>query len=381
MKIYLVAGELSGDLLGGSLIPALKERYPKAEFRGLGGELMQAQGLTSLYPLDTLSVMGLVEVIKHLPKLLRVRKHLYQDAVEWGADLMIGIDSPDFNLGLEKKLRRQGVKTVHYVSPSVWAWRQGRIKGIKQSCDLMLTLLPFEAAFYHQHQMPVTFVGHPSADRFPLQPDHRAARNALGIPQQVPLVGLLPGSRSGEVSRLGACFLQTAQRLQSQQPDLHFALPAATPARQEQLEALLKDYPLANLKLVNGQADLVMQAADVSLLASGTVTLEALFCKCPQVVSYRVAPLTWWLGKLLLKTPWVSLPNLLARRALVTERLQEAAHPEQLAADLKELLSHPEQAQKQRQAFYQLHQDLQQNASQTAATAIQQLMTSESAHD
>lgn len=380
MKIYLVAGELSGDLLGASLIPALKERYPEAEFRGLGGDLMQAEGLQSLYPLETLSVMGLVEVLKHLPKLVQVRKHLYQDALDWGADLMVGIDAPDFNLGLEKKLRQQGIKTVHYVSPSVWAWRQGRIKGIKQSCDLMLTLLPFEADFYHQHQMPVTFVGHPTADRLPLQPDHLAARKALGIAQDVQLVSLLPGSRGGEVSRLGPCFLKAAQELQNKNPALHFLLPAATPARYQQLQALLKNSPVQNLRLLDGQADLALQAANASLLASGTVTLEALFCKCPQVVSYQVSPLTWWLGRFLLKTPWVSLPNLLANKEVVTERLQQAATPKQLAEDLQLLLNQPERAQQQRQIFYQLHQQLQQNASQTAANAIQQLMQSGAAN-
>lgn len=373
MKIYLVAGELSGDLLGSSLIPALRRCYPQAEFRGLGGEKMQAQGLTSLYPLETLSIMGLVEVLKHLPKLIKVRKHLYQDALEWGADLMIGIDAPDFNLGLEKKLRSQGVKTVHYVSPSVWAWRQGRIKGIKKSCDLMLTLLPFEADFYVKHQMPVTFVGHPTADKLPLQPDRHQARLALGLTQDQPVLGLLPGSRGGEVSRLAPDFLQTAQRLQEKYPDLVFLLPAATPARQEQLEELLKTYPVKQLKLLSGQSHQVLQAADACLLASGTVTLEALFCKCPMVVSYKVAPLTWWLGKFLLKTPWVSLPNLLAGKELVAERLQDQATPENLEQELDKLLA-SSAAETQRQAFYDLHRQLQQNASQTAAQAIQQLM-------
>ncbi|SFC38443.1 lipid-A-disaccharide synthase [Marinospirillum celere] len=373
MKIYLVAGELSGDLLGASLIPALRQRYPNAEFRGLGGEKMQSEGLTSLYPLETLSIMGLVEVIKHLPKLIKVRKHLYQDALEWGADLMIGIDAPDFNLGLEKKLRAKGLKTVHYVSPSVWAWRQGRIKGIKKSCDLMLTLLPFEADFYQQHQMPVTFVGHPTADRLPLEPDRQQARAALGLNSEQEVIGLLPGSRGGEVSRLAPVFLQTAQRLQETHPDLVFLLPAATPVRQQQLEVLLQEYPVKNLQLLTGQADQVLQAANACLLASGTVTLEALFCKCPMTVSYKVAPLTWWMGKFLLKTPWVSLPNLLAQKELVPERLQEQATPEQLQADLQALLS-SSAGDQQRQAFYDLHQQLQQNASQTAAEAIAQLM-------
>ena len=373
MKIYLVAGEVSGDLLGASLIPALKQCFPAAEFRGLGGERMQAEGLESLYPLETLSVMGLVEVIRHLPRLLRVRKHLYQDALEWGADLMIGIDAPDFNLGLEKKLRRRGIQTVHYVSPSVWAWRQGRIHGIKKSCDLMLCLLPFEAAFYHQHQMRAVFVGHPAADRLPLEPDSIAARQALGLGEKDSVVSLLPGSRGGEISRLAPTFLDAAHQLQQKHPQLRLLLPAATPKCRQQLEALIHASPVEGIQLLDGQADLALQAADVALLASGTVALEALFCKTPMVVSYKVAPLTWWLGRLLLKTPWVSLPNLLAQKTLVKERLQQAASAEQLASDLEQLLGSPRAAEKQRMTFYAIHQQLQQNASQTAAKAIQEL--------
>lgn len=380
MKIYLVAGEVSGDILGASLIPALKARYPKAEFRGLGGERMQAEGLTSLYPLETLSVMGLVEVLKHLPELIRVRRHLYQDALEWGADLMVGIDAPDFNLGLEKKLRQQGIKTAHYVSPSVWAWRQGRIKGIKQSADLMLTLLPFEADFYRQHQMPVAFVGHPTADQVPLRPDHQAARQALGLAADTRVIGLLPGSRRGEVARLGALFLQTAQRLHALNPDMHFLLPAATTQRYEELKALLEQQPVPNLHLLQGKADQVLQAADACLLASGTVALEALFSKIPMVVTYKVAPLTWWLGKLLLKTLWVSLPNLLAQRDLVPERLQQAATAEQLTQDLQQLLNDPQAAEQQTSAFYAIHETLRRNASQQAADALARLMQGETLH-
>ncbi|MBE0505750.1 MAG: lipid-A-disaccharide synthase [Marinospirillum sp.] len=376
MKIYLVAGELSGDILGGSLIPALKTHYPDAEFRGLGGELMQAQGLTSLYPLETLSVMGLVEVIKHLPELIRVRRHLYQDALEWGADLMVGIDAPDFTLGLEKKLRLQGVKTVHYVSPSVWAWRQGRIKGIKKSTDLMLTLLPFEAEFYQQHQMPVVFVGHPTADKLALQPDKRSAREQFGITSDTQLVSLLPGSRRSEIARLGPLFLQTAQQLKHACPNVHFLLPAASAQRHAELTELLQHYPVADLQLIQGQAHEAMQAADVSLITSGTTTLEALFCKTPMVVAYKMSPLSWWLMKRLVKIQWASLPNLLANRALVTERLQDAATSEKLCKDVRDLLEQPGQAEQQVQAFYAIHQQLRRNASKQASKAIVELMQS-----
>ncbi|WP_416885409.1 lipid-A-disaccharide synthase [Marinospirillum sp.] len=378
MKIFVVAGELSGDILGGDLLRTLKQHYPEAEFLGLGGERMQAAGLKSLYPLETLSVMGLIEVLKHLPTLLKVRKHLYQAALDWRADLMIGIDAPDFNLGLEKKLRRQGIKTVHYVSPSVWAWRQGRIKGIKQSCDLMLTLLPFEAAFYQQHQMPVCFVGHPTADRFPLQPDKSSARQALQLGAEAPLVSLLPGSRAGEVARLAPLFLQVAQRLRERHPTWQFLLPAASPQRYQELEAHLAQWPVEGLTLLQGQADLALQAANACLLASGTVALEAMFCKTPMVVSYKVAPLTWWLGKKLLKTPWVSLPNLLAQKTLVPERLQDQAQVEQLVEDIEALVLDPQAALAQTQAFYTLHQQLQRQASETAVQAIKPLLPSAS---
>lgn len=376
MKIYLVAGEISGDILGAGLISELKALYPNAEFRGLGGELMQKQGLTSLYPLETLSVMGVVEILKHLPKLIKVRKHLYNDALAWGADLMIGIDSPDFNLGLEKKIRQQNIKTVHYVSPSVWAWRQGRIKGIKKSVDLMLALLPFEADFYKQHAMPVTFVGHPTADKIPLEPNKSEARKALQLAEkQQPLIGLLPGSRGGEVTRLGALFLQTAQQLKKLHPQAVFMMPAASPKRFEELQQLLAENPVADLQLIQGKADLVLQAADVCLVASGTVALEALFCKTPMVVSYKLAPFTWWLSKVMLKSKWVSLPNLLAQKNLVHERLQDQANLKQLTQDLDELISKPAIAAKQTQAFYATHQQLKCNASKQAAKAVANLLS------
>lgn len=376
MRIYLVAGEISGDVLGAGLMAELQKIYPRAEFRGLGGEQMQAQGLTSLYPLEVLSVMGVFEILKHLPQILKVRRNLYADALAWQADLMIGIDSPDFNLGLEKKLRHQGIKTVHYVSPSVWAWRQGRIKGIKQSADLMLALLPFEASFYEQHQMPVEFVGHPTADKFPLQANKTPARAALNLESVTgPIIGLLPGSRAGEIERLGQLFLDTAAQLQELHPQATFLLPAASKARYAQLKQLVDNYqPQLNLQLLEGQAHLVLQAADVCLLASGTVALEAMLCKTPMVVSYRMSRFTWWLSKIMLKSKWVSLPNLLAQKTLVHERIQEQATIEILTSDLHELLSQPEVAAAQTDAFYALHEQIRCNASLKAATAIAKLM-------
>lgn len=370
MKCYLVAGELSGDLLGGRLMQALKLQFPDIEFRGIGGERMQTAGLTSLYPLETLSIMGLVEVIRHLPKLFRMRAHLLRDALDWGADLMIGIDAPDFNLGLEKRLRRRGIKTVHYVSPSVWAWRQGRIKGIAQSVDLMLTFLPFEADFYRQHQVPVAYVGHPLADSLPLEPDKQAAREQLGLEASAPTLALLPGSRGGEVAMLLPDFLAAARLLRARYPNLQLVLPAATPARRQQINTLAASYGDLPLTVVDAQADVAMTAADVVLLASGTATLEAMLLKKPMVVAYRVAGLTYAIVRRLVKAPFVALPNILAGSERVPELLQQQVTPIKLAHAVSGWLDEPARMQRLAEQFTEQHLALRCGASQQAAVAI-----------
>lgn len=374
MKCYLVAGEISGDRLGAGLMQALKARYPNAEFRGIGGAQMQAAGLTSLYPLDTLSIMGLVEVLKHLPKLFRVRHHLYKDALEWGAEVMIGIDAPDFNLGLEKRLRKQGVKTVHYVSPSVWAWRQGRIKGIAKSVDLMLTFLPFEADFYRAHQVPVAYVGHPLADTLPMLPDVDAARASLGLVGDRPTVALLPGSRRGEVSLLLTDFLAAARLLAARYPDVRFLLPAATPALRDVIETELEAFPELDLTLLDAQADTAMTAADAVLLASGTATLEAMLLKKPMVVAYRLAPLTYAIARRLVKATHVALPNILAGARLVPELIQNAATPVAMAQALAHWFDQPQETAKLVMTFANLHQQLRCDASEQAANAVADLL-------
>lgn len=376
MKCYLVAGELSGDLLGAELIKALKQQFPQIEFRGLGGPRMEAEGLASLYPLETLSVMGLFEVLKHLPRLFRVRKHLYRDALEWQADIMIGIDAPDFNLGLEKKLHRKGMKTVHYVSPSVWAWRQGRVKTIAKAVDLIMTFLPFEAQFYREHQVPVAYVGHPLADTLPLEPDKQSARQAFGLEPQQTVMAILPGSRRNEVAFLLADFLQAAQLLRAAFPDIHFLLPAATAERKEQIGEFLKNYTELPITVTDGQANECMTAADVVLLASGTATLETMLLKRPMVVAYRFSPLTYKIGKHLVKTPFFSLPNLLAKKALVPELLQDEVTPMALAQSIAGFLNNNERTQALQQTFTEFHKTLKQNASQKAAEAIKQLVMS-----
>lgn len=370
MRFYLVAGELSGDVLGAGLIQALRRRFPDASFRGIGGPRMIAEGLDSLYPLETLSVMGLVEVLRHLPGLVRVRRHLRRDAREWGADAFIGIDAPDFNLGLERQLRREGMTTAHYVSPSVWAWRQGRIRKIARSVDLMLVFLPFEAGFYQRHGIPVAFVGHPLADDIPLEPDTGQARQALALSPDATLLALLPGSRRAEVANLLPLFLRAGRRLQQRRPGLRFVIPAASPERRTEIEHILSQQPLDGVTVVDGDAQRAMAAADVVVLASGTATLEAMLLKRPMVVAYRMSPLTFAIVRRLARISWVALPNLLAGRELVPELLQSDLTEDGLVREVEGWLDQPKRMEAVAQRFLEFHQQLRRDASQRAAEAI-----------
>jgi lipid-A-disaccharide synthase len=365
LRIALVAGEASGDILGAGLMRALKAQHPAVEFIGVGGPLMQAEGLESYFPMERLSVMGLVEVLGRLRELLARRKKLIQTLIEEKPDVFIGIDAPDFTLNIELKLRQAGIKTVHYVSPSVWAWRQKRVLKIREGCDLMLTLLPFEARFYEEKGVPVRFVGHTLADTIPLESDRTAARQALNLPEG-PLVALMPGSRGGEVSRLGGLFFDAAERLRAMRPGVRFVLPCASPQRRVQLEALLagRDLPVT---LLDGQSHQALAACDAVLIASGTATLEALLFKRPMVVAYRLAPLTFWILKRMVKSPYVSLPNLLAQRLLVPELLQDDATAEALATTLSPLIDGGEE---QTRGFDEIHRTLRRDASNQAAEAV-----------
>ncbi|MHA6196853.1 lipid-A-disaccharide synthase [Pseudomonas wadenswilerensis] len=367
--VALVAGEASGDILGSGLMRALKARHPEIRFIGVGGPLMEAEGLDSYFPMERLAVMGLVEVLGRLPELLKRRKLLIQTLIAEKPDVFIGIDAPDFTLNIELKLRQAGIKTVHYVSPSVWAWRQKRVLKIREGCDLMLTLFPFEAKFYEEQGVPVRFVGHPLADTIPLDADRQAARQALGL-LDGPLVALMPGSRGGEVGRLGALFLDTAQRLRELVPGVRFVSPCANPTRRAQLEQMLAGRELP-LTLLDGQSHQALAACDAVLIASGTATLEALLFKRPMVVAYRLAPLSYWILKRLVKSPYVSLPNLLAQRLLVPELLQEAATSEALAQTLAPLLRDGTQ---QTEGFDQIHRTLRRDASNQAAEAVLALL-------
>ena len=371
LKVALVAGEASGDILGAGLMQALRKQHPQIEFIGVGGPLMEAQGLTSYFPMERLSIMGLVEVLGRLPELLSRRKRLIATLKAQQPDVFIGIDAPDFNLTIELQLRAAGIKTVHYVSPSVWAWRQKRVFKIRQGCDLMLTLLPFEAQFYQEHQVPVLFVGHPLADSIAMQHDPVPAREQLGLPVAAEVVALLPGSRGGEVAKLGALFVDTACYLLAEKPQLRFVIPAANQARRVQLEAILAGMPNLPIQILDGQSQTALQACDAVLIASGTATLEAMLFKKPMVVAYKLAPVSHWLLKKMVKSPYISLPNLLANDMLVPEFIQDAATPKALGdAVLAQLGDGSEQTQR----FAQLHELLRCDASKRAAQGVLQLV-------
>lgn len=380
LRFGIVAGEASGDLLGGGLITAIKQQYPDAIFEGIAGPEMIAAGADSLFPMDRLSVMGIVEVLGRYRELLGIRRQLAAHFKQNPPDAFIGIDAPDFTLGLEKQLRIAGIKTVHYVSPSVWAWRQRRVKKIAVSTNLMLTLFPFEAQFYQQHQVPVHFVGHPLADMIPLVVDKQAARQHLSLPSNTEVVALLPGSRSNELHYLAQPFIETACWLQAKRPGLEFVVPLANNERRSQFEQAMAQVKaqggeLPKLTLVDGQSREVMAAADVVLLASGTAALEAMLLKRPMVVAYKLAPLTYWLLKRLVKVENVSLPNLLANESLVPELIQHEATAENLGQKVLAYFESPSMMDDLTRRFTDTHKVLRQDASKQAADAILKRVT------
>jgi len=374
IHIGIVVGEASGDILGAALMTELRHHFPNAEFSGIGGPRMLALGFHSYFPQDRLAVMGFIEPLKRLPELLRIRKFLREHFIANPPAAFIGIDSPDFTIPLEGSLKKEGIKTVHYVSPSVWAWRQNRIVNIARSVDLMLTLLPFEAAFYEKHNVPVEFVGHHLADEIPMDVNKYEARAELGIPEHARVVALLPGSRSGEVECMGSLFMHAAVFCLEQDPGLLFYIPAANSDRYRQLHLQLNEYTDFPINLINGQSHKVLAAADVVLLASGTVTLEAMLLKKPMVVAYKMSPLTFKILSWLVKTPFVSLPNLLANKLLVPELLQHDATPEKLSAAILNYFENPEEAQQLSKTFAEMHSVLKRNASERAAAAIAKLI-------
>jgi lipid-A-disaccharide synthase len=371
----MVAGEASGDVLGADLIRALKKQFPKAIFEGIGGPKMQAEGFHSLFQMDRLSVMGFVEPLKRLPELLRMRRTVIKRYLENKPAAFIGIDSPDFNANIEFKLHQAGVKTVHYVSPSVWAWRQGRIKKIKKSVDLMLCLLPFEAQFYEQHQVPVRFVGHPLAGQLASQPDTQAARQQLSLDSDRPVLCIMPGSRAGEVDMMSEVFLDTAQSLVASVAGLQLVIPAANNARYAQLKDILATRPELEISLILQQSHTAMAASDAVLLASGTTALEAMLLKKPMVVSYKLGALTYKLVSPFIKTPFVSIPNLLANKMLVPELIQDQAKVSHLATAVLNALDKAKRPALVA-CFNELHQQLAVESGVIAASAIAKLVGS-----
>jgi lipid-A-disaccharide synthase len=369
LRIGILAGESSGDILGAGLMQSLRQLRPDIEFEGIGGPLMQAQGLQSRHPMERLSVMGLIEPLKRLPELLGIRKDIIEHFSQHPPAVFIGIDSPDFNLTIEQRLKEKGIRTVHYVSPSVWAWRQKRIAKIAKSVDLLLSLFPFEAEFYQKHKVPVCFVGHPLADLIALESDTRRAREQLGLNPDAKVLALLPGSRQGEVARMGPVFLETAELLTKQLPELHFLVPCANQARKHQLEAMLGTAH-KNLYLLDGQSRIVMEAADAVILASGTATLEAMLFKKPMLVCYKMASLSYAIISRMLKVPFFSLPNLLAGKLLVEELVQQQVNPHAIAAKTIALLQQDSAHQALLSEYRQIHQNLRQGADARAAQAV-----------
>ncbi|MCC7461347.1 MAG: lipid-A-disaccharide synthase [Gammaproteobacteria bacterium] len=372
MRVALVAGEASGDQLGAALIEALRARRPDCLFSGVAGPRMQAAGCAALADAGELAVMGLAEILGHLPRLWRLRRGLERALRAWQPDVFVGIDSPEFNLGLAARLKAGGLRTVQYVSPQVWAWRQGRVRTIARDCDLVLCLLPFEPAFYRKHAVRAVYVGHPLADQVPSLPDRSGARAALGLDPAAPILALLPGSRVGEVRHLGAVFLETVAWLRQRRPNLQFIAPLASP----QTAAAFAAARACGVRMLDGQARLALQAADAALVTSGTATLEALLCRCPMVVAYRTSALSAALlrGLRLVRVSHFALPNLLAGERLVPEHFQEEARADRLGAGLLRALEDAPYRAGLLERFDGIHRELRQDGAAGAARAVLELV-------
>ena len=374
-KIAIVAGEVSGDYLAASLISELNKQHPDFHFFGIAGPQMMAAGCEMHFPAEKLAVMGFAEAIGRLREIYSIRRKFRRYCLENPPDLFIGVDAPDFNLSLEEKLRGAGIKTIHYVSPSVWAWRAERIHKIKRAVDRILTLFPFEAEFYKQHSVPVSYVGHPLADMIPLVPDQASARKQLQLPQEAKIIAVLPGSRRTEVERIAPVFCKAVKLCTEQNSQLRFVAPMATPAIRSMFTDMMRSLiPDTEICLLDGQARQAMTAADVVMVASGTATLEALLCKRPMVVAYKMAASTWWYMKRKLVVDRYALPNHLADHDVALELYQEDATPERIAAEIMRLLDNPDEVSQLQETFTTIHNTLRCNASQQAASAVLQVM-------
>ncbi len=370
----LVAGETSGDQLGAALIEAIRLTDPDTRFTGIGGPLMKAAGLECWWDTEQLSVMGLVEVISHLPRLISLRRQLIERLLKLQPDIFIGIDAPDFNLGVEKKLKASAIPVIHYVSPTIWAWRSGRIKTISQSTDRVMCLFPFEPDYYRQHNVAANYTGHPMADEIPLQVNAVSARTKLGVDNKGPWIALLPGSRLSEVEKLTTAMLEAADILTRRNPHMCFLVPAATERIRNYFEAELLRYPDVNCRVFSNHSRDVMAAADIVICASGTATLEAMLVKRPMVVCYRLAGMTYRLAKWfkLVKIDFFSLPNILTSEALVPELLQDNVNGQRIAQEVLRWLDKPELSIDLKQRFDLLHKQLKMGAAVTAASIVLQ---------
>jgi len=379
-QIALVAGETSGDQLGGALIRELKKLFPGAQFMGVGGPLMKEQGLEAWWDSDELAVMGLLEVLRHLPRLLRLRKKLRDRLLKQKPDIFIGIDAPDFNLGLEKQLRKAGITTVQYVSPSVWAWRQGRVKKIAASADLVMCLFPFEPDFYASHGIEARYTGHPMADEIPDYSDKASARTELGMNPNAGCIALLPGSRAGEVARLGAPLLGAASLLVRQYPGLQFIAPMASKGTRQQFESMLKEEQGLSCKVIDGNARLAISAADLVICASGTAALEAMLIGRPMVIIYRLSSASYILvrGLRLLKSRFFSLPNTLADEPLVPELAQQQVNPRRIFDEAVAWMDDPARCDEVLEKFQEIHRILKKDAARSAAECIRSLLNTRS---
>lgn len=381
LRIGMLVGEKSGDILGAGLLRALKKKYPTLSAVGIAGPLMQAEGCRSLYDMERLSVMGFVEPLSRLPELIRMRKALIQFFIKDKPDIFIGIDAPAFNTGLECALKKAGIPVVHYVGPSVWAWRKRRIFKIKKAVDKILVLFPFEKEIYAQHQIPHAFVGHPLADAIPLNVDMNDYRRALDLPLDQKILALLPGSRRSEVHYLGEAFLETARRCVYKYPHLQIVAPMANEKLHVMFQAMIDQVaPELPIRLIQGHSREVMAASDVVLLASGTATLEALLLAKPMVVAYRLSRLNFYIAKCLVKTPFFALPNILAQKKLVPEFLQQDVQAECLTKAVLHYFECPQDVALLKEEYAVIHQILRQNADEKAASAVISLLE-DSVHD
>ena len=372
-RVGVVAGEISGDLLGAGLIRELKANNPEIEFIGVGGDEMAREGLSQLYDMERLAVMGLVEPLKRLPELLKMRSDLATHFISQKVDLFIGIDAPDFNLGLAKKLKAKDIKTLHYVSPSVWAWRQGRIKSIRKSIDMMLTLLPFEADFYKKHQVPVRFVGHPLATNIQNDRDKSTVRSSLNLDADAVNIALLPGSRSGEIKYLMPLYLEVIQKIARANKDIEFVFAAVNDDKANQIQTVIQDDSLArdaSIKVITSKTQDVIAAADLVLAASGTTTLEVMLINRPMVVTYRTDNFSYQIVSRMLKVPYVSLPNLIAGKTLVPEYLQQDATADNLSEALLDMLNNKAICEQQTNSFKNMAGQLKLPSDKLAAEAV-----------